>query len=332
MLRNRLIYLAVWILSIVGISFYGGTLSYGLFWTLTLLPVVMYAYLLFVLLGFRIYQNLNSHGLVSRAPVSYYFTLQNESPFAFARIRVSFYEFGVDYGLLNRDACYELMPHSGYSTTTPIICKYRGEYPIGIKKIILTDFLNLFSLHYKNREPLMAQVLPAIEYPTGSMGEEECLFSKNASLDTPTIRDLLVRPYVSGDSLRSINWKASAKNNKLMVARLTSEEQNNVHILLNTMRYSENYEEYIPREDALLTRLITLTIYFLNRHNCVEIHYVSEGLRHLVLSSMTDFERFYAEVSGIVFGAQNDVSLLKVTAENVLYLGTESLGEEVQDD
>lgn len=330
MRRNRLIYLAVWILSVVGISFFGGTLSYGLFWTLTLLPVVMYVYLLFVLLGFRIFQEVNTAGIVSRAPASYYFTLQNESPFAFARVRVTFFEFGVDYGQLNQTTEYELMPHSGFDTTTSIICKYRGKYPIGIEKIVLTDFLKLFSLTYKNRETLYVQVLPAVEYPNGSMGEEESLFSKNSSLDTPTVRDLLVRPYTDGDSLRSINWKATAKNQKLMVAKLTSEEQNNVHIVLNTARYSTDYREFLPREDALLTRLITLTIYFLNRHNSVEVHYLSEGYLHeTVLGSIADFDRFYEEVAQIAFAEGVDVHSITLVAENVIYLGTD---EEVQDD
>lgn len=320
MKRNRLIFLLTWILSVVGISFFGGTVSYGFFWTLTLLPFVMLAYLLFVFLGFKIYQQLNSKDVVSRAPVSYYFTLQNESIFAFARIRVSFFEFGVDYGDLDRDREYELMPYSGYKTTTGIICKYRGEYNIGIEKIIITDFFNLFKLTYKNPEPLKINVLPAVEYPEDSMVDINSLFLNSVSQNNPTVRDLLVRPYSNGDSFRSINWKASAKNQKLMVANMISEEQNSVKIVLDTIRRSETMEEYLPYEDELLTRLISIVLYFISRHINVEVSYLSQGENHIAINGMEQFNDFYTQIAAVVFDSENEFAFSRHEDE-VIFLG-----------
>lgn len=312
MRRNRIIFYLAWILSLVGISFYGGVVSYGIFCALTLLPAVMYIYLLFVLAGFKIYQQLGTKNVVCRTPVTYYFTLQNETVSAFARIRVSFFEFGVDYGNLDQSADYELMPGSGRRITTNIVCRYRGEYEIGINKVIITDFLNLFKITYKNPSPFKVNVFPAIEFPSGDMPDDEPLFSNLSSYSAPEVRDLLVRPYTEGDSLRSINWKATARNQKLMAANMISEERNCVHILLDTRRYGEEIEEYLPREDALLTRLITLVIYFVNQNISVDVYYYSRGMQHLTLKSMREFEDFYACMAAVVFTPDTDVDSIRL--------------------
>lgn len=324
MKRNRLIFFAAWILSVVGISFRGGVVSYGVFWTLTLIPVLMVIYLTFVLLCFKIYQQVNSKAVTSRSPVSYYFTLQNESLFAFSRIRVSFFEFGVDYADLDRNKEYELMPHSGYKTTTSIICQYRGEYYIGIEKIIITDFLNLFRLTYKNPEPFKVNVLPAIEYPADSPIELSSLYLNNVSHFDQTIRDLLVRPYNERDSFRSINWKATAKNQKLMVCNMISEEQNSVRIVLDTKRNSDDYKEYLPAEDRLLSKLISIVLYFTNRHINVEVIYYSGKEQHIALNDMNRFDDFYSKISGVIFAPDNEIPFIMQESDNVIILRNDS--------
>ena len=65
MLRNRLILAALWILSLVGISFLGGPVTYGFFAVMTLIPVILLIYLLLVLARFKIYQYLESKDIVS---------------------------------------------------------------------------------------------------------------------------------------------------------------------------------------------------------------------------------------------------------------------------
>ena len=85
---RRFILLLLWILSLVGITFYGGAISYGLFWGITLIPVLSLVYLLFVFMQFRIYQEIGSRIIVCKQPVSYFFILQNETVYAFAGLSV----------------------------------------------------------------------------------------------------------------------------------------------------------------------------------------------------------------------------------------------------
>lgn len=73
MKRNRLIWFGLWILSIVGISFFGGTVSYGFFATLTLVPMFSLLYLLLVYIYFRIYQKIENRYIVVNETVPFHF-------------------------------------------------------------------------------------------------------------------------------------------------------------------------------------------------------------------------------------------------------------------
>ena len=84
MRRNRIIWLVLYIMSIVAISFYGGAVSYGTFITLTMVPVVSLIYILLVILCFRVYQKLDGRDVVANHRADFYFTLQNESLMAFS--------------------------------------------------------------------------------------------------------------------------------------------------------------------------------------------------------------------------------------------------------
>ena len=53
---TRIIVFLLWVLSLVGISFYGGPISYGFFAFMTLIPLLMFIYLIIVFLRFRVFQ------------------------------------------------------------------------------------------------------------------------------------------------------------------------------------------------------------------------------------------------------------------------------------
>ncbi|MBR6452181.1 MAG: hypothetical protein IKS87_05710, partial [Lachnospiraceae bacterium] len=76
MRRNRIILYICWILTLVGISFYGGPISYGFLIAVTMIPVLSLFYILCVILQFKIYQRLENQNLISNRTSLFYFTLQ----------------------------------------------------------------------------------------------------------------------------------------------------------------------------------------------------------------------------------------------------------------
>ena len=83
MSKRTLVWGLLWILSLVGISFFGGPISYGFFALMTLIPAVAWLYLFLVFICFRIYQKAGTNTLTVGKPVDFYFTLVNEFPLRF---------------------------------------------------------------------------------------------------------------------------------------------------------------------------------------------------------------------------------------------------------
>ena len=218
MLRNRIIVGLLWIVSLVGITFYGGTISYGFFIAVTLLPLLSLCYLLSVRLRFSIYQKLEGKTFVSNHAIPYFFTLQDEAKFAFAGVKVFFYS---DFSSLTelRDGIeYELFPDTGITRDTTLICKYRGSYNVGIRSVEITDFLRLFRMRYKNKEPLevfiqaVENVKPKLEVKSRRVGGA----TYQVPLDVPAERQVAL-------AMRWIVTYSQAKKGKSMMQALASE-------------------------------------------------------------------------------------------------------------
>ena len=228
MKRNRIILFLLWVLSLVGISFYGGPISYGFFVVLTLIPVISVIYMICVFVLFKIYQSLENRDITCNRTEAFYFTLQNESPVSFFGVRVMFYSSFSTISGLDDKTEYELKPHSGIKKRTNIVCRYRGEYEVGIKTIEICDYFRLIRLRFHNKETLKANVKPALV----DLGE---LYSMNTAKSlpkpvslNPSEPDVLVRKYIPGDDIRRISWKQSARSGQLLVRNMSDEENKNL--------------------------------------------------------------------------------------------------------
>ena len=124
MIRNRIIFAVLWVLSVVGISFFGGPISYGFFTLLTLLPIISLLYLLLVSAFFRIYQEIGGRNLVANQPLPFYFILKNEYFFGFSSVRVYFFSSFSTITDLDDGVEYEL---SDFSVV--LLPEYRPRIP-----------------------------------------------------------------------------------------------------------------------------------------------------------------------------------------------------------
>ena len=226
---HRWIYFGLWILSLVAISFYGGTISYGFFFGLTLLPVCCLLYLVFVYRSFKIYQKVNSRNMVCGQPMPYFFVLQNDSFFAFSGVNVKLFSSFSYVEELPDGREYELLPKDKHTFETQMVCKYRGEYEVGVKEITVTDFLRLFRFRYRVPETIKAIVLPKIvRVKELSSIQDISLFLQKDTAVSAEVPDVIIRDYTEGDSLKRIHWKATAREQKLKVRNLIGEEKQGV--------------------------------------------------------------------------------------------------------
>ena len=306
MQKNLLILTALWILSVVCISFYGGPASYGFFAVITLIPVTSLLYLLLVLARFRIYQNFICPEIVSNTVVPFYFTLQNEDFFAFSGVRVTFYSDFSSIEGLSDDIEYELLPKTKLKKETGLICRYRGEYLVGIKSVTLTDYLKLFRITCNNKEPLRATVIPHIYRIDGIKGFETDAVSdreNSASLSHP---DVTVRDYAAGDDVRRINWKQTARLNKLTVRNYIGEEKDGIGLIIDTERISEKISDYLPVENRILEIAIALALFIKDRNIPVYAYTFNGEVTDRIIDSADTFNDFYRAMSVLSFESSKD--------------------------
>lgn len=272
MIRNRIIWAALWVLSVVGISFFGGPISYGFFTLLTLVPIVSLIYLLMVSAFFRIYQEQSSRNLVANKPSPFYFILKNEFFFGFASVRVHFFSSFSSITDLDDGVEYELIPKTGIQKHTNLVCKYRGEYEVGIKSIEVRDYFGLFKRKFNNKETLRVIVKPDVVQLTSLKSVRSDKMKTRESTYNPSRPDILVREYVPGDDVRFMHWKNSARSGELMVRKMTGEEREGIGIVLQNRRHSEDIMEYLPVENQMLKSAIALAYYFTSNNTPVHAY------------------------------------------------------------
>ncbi|MBR6309262.1 MAG: DUF58 domain-containing protein [Lachnospiraceae bacterium] len=316
MIRNRFIWLFLFAASLVGISFYGGAVSYGFFFVMLFIPIVSLIYLLVVYLTFKIYERVDKGNIMAGETTPYYFTLQNEGFTGFSSIRVIFFSTFSKVLSIDDKREYELYPGEGIRKDTFLVCKYRGEYEVGIKRVEITDFFRLFLFSYKNKETVRLQIKPAIVHLNDLSGIDIDVLSYRDSTVNVSEPDLPVREYVAGDDVRRIHWKKTASTGSLMVRTITGEEKQGISIVIPGRRISEDEFVYIPCENRVLEAAVAVTLLFAGRNIPSDI-YLTEG-EPVNVRNLEGFNYAYEQIANVSFDADFNEDLYY---DRLLYSG-----------
>lgn len=307
MKKNRIIYFTLLAASLVGISFYGGAISYGLFGILALVPIISFSYLLTVLVLIKIYQRTESRDLIAESPTAFYYTLQNEGIMAFAGIQIKFFsEFSEITGLNENDE-YELLPNTSITNEASLVCKYRGEYQVGLKELIITDFFKLFCVKYNVPGPVSVYVKPKLISLDTLKHIDITAMELRESTDNPVERDSTVHEYTFSESAKLINWKATAKEQTLKVYNLHGISEQKIGILLDTCKYSDEQAKYLPYENKILEATIALIYYLVRQDVPIHLFFLSDGLKEIVINGINEFDEAYNLLSELVFSKENSI-------------------------
>lgn len=310
MRRNRMIWICLWVLSLVGISFWGGTVSYGLFAALTLVPIFSLLYLLAVYILFHIYQNIGCKYVTVDEVVQYNFSLVNECPLLFVGIRVNFFSAFSSIATLDDEPEYELLPDTRIERQTNLICHYRGEYEVGIKDIEIQDYFRLFKIRYKNKECVRVVVKPRL-LKLERLGKTELSDAVRLSEQNKTELDAISRKYVSGDDQRLINWSQSARTATLMTRNRTGNGHQEIAVVMDTFRSSTEALEFIPVENKILEITLAVSYYFSRNSIEAAVYYYQEQIIKATTGNSAKFDEFYEMLSDTAFDKRNIHQLLR---------------------
>ncbi len=313
--------------AVVLASFYGGPVSYSILFGLIFVALVSYIYLLVVYLFFKLYQVVQSKHITAGEPVPYYFVLQNEYLLNFCRIKTKMYSTFSYVEKMPEDNEYELLPNESARYDTKLICRYRGEYKVGISRIIITDFLKLFSVTYNVPEPI-GVVVSARIVPLKSLRIENnpALNSYKENTRLSTDQDAAVRDYMPGDPQKAIHHKLSAKTGDLKTRLTYGEEKQGIAIYLDTGRISSDEYVFIPVENKCLEIALALVNYYSGLSIPSLLEFARPGSRstayterqdetgdasfyescRLNCSGLHEMDSFAASVSAIQFRAADD--------------------------
>lgn len=311
-MRVRRCILAVCLLlSLIVMSVYGGTISYGIFFGLVLIPVVSFLYILSVWIYHRIYQEIGSRNIVCGQSVPYYFVLKNESRFAFSSIRISFYSDFSYVEELPEEVEYELLPGEQYKYDTSFVCRYRGEYEVGIKDIMITDFWGLFRVKFAIQESKKIIAAPKLVRLDELKSIPDISSMMQRDNQRSTELDAVTRDYAAGDALKQINWKATARMHKMMSRVPIGEEKRGAALIFDTKRCSDEREIYLPIENKILEIALALALFMSKSNIPVSYFYRHNGsetaMRQGRLNGVGDIENFYGQIKEVDFEQSMDV-------------------------
>ena len=299
--KRLLILLAAFILALFGITKRGGPVVYAFFWLVVLLPVMCFLYIFYVISYLRIYQVADGRNMVSGMPSDFYITLQNEGIFSFSSVSVIFYSAFSTISEISRSAVYELPPRSAIRKKSRLVCHYRGQYHVGIEKIVVKDFLGLFCVTWKIKEPLEVIVAPARIRVDRLLSMEMYVSAQRDALQKRSNPGITVRDYIPGDEMRMIHWNASAASGKLMVREQTGEEKDTVGIFIGSERCSEKMREYLPVENKIVETVLALSGYYRENSIPVDVYYRPQGLEKITVIDETGYEMLYDAMVRFVF-------------------------------
>ncbi|MGZ3922040.1 MAG: DUF58 domain-containing protein [Bacteroidia bacterium] len=117
----------------------------------------------------------------------------------------------------------------------------RGEYHFGKINAFILSPLHLIERHYKAEDPFMMQCYPS--FLKLRQYELMAISNRLSEIGVKKVRRIghstefeQIKDYVIGDDIRTINWKATARKNQLMINHFRDERAQQVYCLVDMGR------------------------------------------------------------------------------------------------
>jgi uncharacterized protein (DUF58 family) len=317
---NRLIFAAAIIGSSIFATYYGGNISYALFYLTWLIPIIAFLYTLYVYFRFKIYQSIGTNQVIKGDWTNYSLVIANEDYITFRNVKVNFLKDKSTIEATNKVTEFSLLPNESERLESRMRCNFRGEYYVGVDSIEVTDFLYLFRITYPILSKLKVVVYPRVvaldrlgiappqidvKNPTSfsNMAEEE--------LDTE------VRKYNAGDSKKRIHWKASARQNELITRKYQHIPKAEIVLFMDLMKIKDEELKVVSAEDKIIESVLAIANFYALRGTPSEVVYEMDGKKLVDIASREEFNAFYKACVRIRF--QSELPISELIRERLLH-------------
>lgn len=166
--------------------------------------------------------------------------------------------------------------------------QYAGNGMISAGQLVVSDYLGLVSFPVKSVPvPLQVGVIPAVPSLTGAglllhsisdavLTQDEEEQESAATFSAQTQPGYVHRDYVPGDNLRRINWKLSAKRNKLMVRMDEAASAVRPAVILDLR--PEETPERLQRRETLMEGALGLLLLLVRQGIACTLRFAADGV------------------------------------------------------
>lgn len=301
---NRILYLSLLIITFTFVYYYGGKVPNMFFYTVLVLPIVSFTYMLIGYFMLKYEQSLDNDLIFKGDKVTLTVNITNRSFFILPYISISF--LNDKGGVIQKHKInnISLQPFSKREISIDYIYKYRGDFKLGVSTIEVQDFLGIFKVILKNKTPLYITVYPQIIdidefYLSSGYLSDNVSSIGGGQEDISTIEE--INKYNYGDSLRKIHWKLTAKTNELMIREYEKVGSRSAILILDLQSNNFEVEKNAAIEDKLLETTIAILRYCIYNDAEVKLIYDSKGINAINYSNSLDFQKAYEALAKVEF-------------------------------
>lgn len=204
---------------------------------------------------------------------------KNKTPLFYFKIEAVFYVSDLFGGVASEaSTALSLAPFESYDLHFSTRFEHIGTYSAGMRRLIVSDFLRLFTADAGQKRTQIVHVTPrihALESLSLSNDSQTEASRPRKSVFADSLDYAYVRPYVPGDPLKTIHWKLSARSDGYMT-RLFEESTNpGVCVIMDFYAPEDRTPYLMGMFDAVVESAISIARYAQAEGFETELHYTN---------------------------------------------------------
>lgn len=283
MLKNRIVYIAIFSASAYFVYIYGGMLPWLLFEFVAAAPVISLLYLLFCFISIGCRQKLECDTVEKYGEAVLNVRLWNCFILSVPLVRVRFMRSNVAFTQVSETEIASLGPLEERTVRLTAKCMLCGTFRLGVQWIEFYDVLGIFRLSRRLKNPTEITVTPRVLDMSCSAAYRDngVSLALRSGMNYDPLEYNDIREYMSGDNMRSIHWKASVKKNQLMVKDNRVPDEVHATVLCDCNFAGRGLDDTMKLRDRLIEYAVMLADDCLSKH--YEVDFACTGAEVPVL-------------------------------------------------
>lgn len=282
------------------IDYHGGAASYLLFYSSLLIPLLSFVYSWIAAATVKVHFEPDKHRMVKGEHCPCTLSLINQGVLAFPKVTVRLSAGRFRFAGEQQTLTCTLGPHQRLDLPLELECFHCGLDFAGAEKVELFD---LFGFHSRKMDSLARiGVLPRLPHLTDLVvapGTEKPGRRSGWQYKPADMPDGQIRPYLQGDDLRRVHWKATALQGQLMMRSFVTEPKSEVVLIPDSRDALPQGQLGWTAQDTILEGVLAMADYYQRRGAPIRV--LGAGGQSFSVSSSSSYQRLYEQCCGDFF-------------------------------